>query len=72
MTDFMEWLYINSIEPYIKNQVPDNSEARAISLFESEFTPTQKEDLEDMLSFYGVHGFRLGLKVGMALAQDLH
>ena len=71
MSDFMEWIYKNAIENYIKKQRPDDREARAISLFETEFNATQKDDLEDVFAFYGVHGFRLGLRIGLALAEDL-
>ena len=39
--------------------------------FEGEYTQTQKEDMENIFSFYAVHGFRLGVRVGLALAEDL-
>ena len=68
MTDFMEWLYNNGIEDYIKEQ---RAETSAFSLFEGEYTQTQKEDMENIFSFYAVHGFRLGVRVGLALAEDL-
>jgi hypothetical protein len=71
MTDFMEWLYNNGIEDYIKKQRADDRETSAFSLFEGEYTQTQKEDMENIFSFYAVHGFRLGVRVGLALAEDL-
>ena len=71
MTDLMQWLYTNHIKSYIQNQKPDEKETPAISFFEGGFTETEKEEMETGFSFYAVHGFRLGLKTGLALAEDL-
>ena len=63
MTDFMEWLYNNGIADYIKKQRADDRETSAFSLFEGEYTQTQKEDMEN-ISIFADRGLYIGVSSG--------
>ncbi len=71
MSDLMKWLYQNYIQPQIESQPKDIGEATQIDLLHNELSPQQEETLTAALAFYGAQGFRLGLKTGMALKDDL-
>ena len=71
MTDIMKWLYADYIKPHIESQPKDGGEAMWFDLLNNNLYPQQKEALQAALDFYAAQGFRLGLKTGLALGEDL-
>ncbi len=71
MSDLMTWLYQNYIQPQIESQPKDFGEAAQIDLLHNELSPQQKETLLSVLAFYSTQGFRLGVRTGLALREDL-
>ena len=71
MTDFMEWLSLYYIKPYVDSQPKDDGEETDFSLLRNELLPGLWDALDTVNTFYAVQGFRLGLKTGLALREDL-
>lgn len=71
MSDLMKWLYTNYIKPNIENQPKDDGETMWFSLLENELCPHQREPLDAVAAFYAVQGFRLGMKTGLAVGEEL-
>jgi len=71
MSDLMKWLYQNYIQPQIESQPKDAGEAAQFDLLHNELLPQQEEVLHTALAFYGSQGFRLGVRTGLALKEDL-
>ncbi len=71
MSDLMKWLYQSYIQPKIEEQPKDTGEEMQIDLLHNELTPQQEETLTTALAFYGTQGFRLGVRTGLALRDDL-
>ena len=71
MTDFMEWLSLHYIKPYADSQPKDDGEKTNFSLLKNELLPSLWGALDTVNTFYAVQGFRLGLKIGLALGDDL-
>ncbi len=71
MSDLMTWLYQNYIQPKIEEQPKDTGEEMQFDFLGNELDPQQKEALAAALAFYGAQGFRLGVRTGLALKDDL-
>ena len=71
MTDFMEWLSIHYIKPYADSQPRDMGEEAHFSVVRNDLPPELWESPDAITAFYAVQGFRLGLKTGPALVDDL-
>lgn len=71
MSDLMTWLYQSYIQPQIESRPKDTGEEMQFDFLNNELDPQQKEAFETVLAFYGAQGFRLGLKTGMALEDEL-
>jgi len=71
MSDLMKWLYQNYIQPQIESQPKDVGEAMQIDLLHNVLCPQQEEVLRSVLAFYGTQGFRLGVRTGLALKEDM-
>lgn len=71
MSDLMTWLYQNYIQPQIESRPKDAGEEMQFDFLCNDLYPQQKEALRTALAFYGAQGFRLGLKTGMALGNEL-
>ena len=71
MSDLMQWLYIHYIRPQVENQPKDNGEIRCFDLLKNDLAPSMEEAYQAVAAFYTVEGFRLGLKTGLALGDEL-
>ena len=71
MSDLMQWLYVHYIKPQVENQPKDNGEVLCFDLLKNDLTPCLEEASQTVAAFYTVQGFRLGLKTGLALGEDL-
>ena len=71
MTDLMEWLSLYYIKPYADSQPKDAGEEAHFSMVRNDLHPELWDSLEVIAAFYAVQGFRLGLKTGLALGEDL-
>lgn len=71
MTDFMEWLFLHYIKPYADSQPKDAGEEAHFSMVRNDLLPELWDSLDVIAAFYAVQGFRLGLKTGLALGEDL-
>lgn len=71
MTDLMHWLYAHYIKPQIESQPKDTAEAMQLDLLQNDLGPEMGRTLQDVLSYYAVQGFRLGVRTGLALEPDL-
>lgn len=71
MTDIMKWFYADYIKPHIESQPKDAGESMWFDLLNNDLYPQQKEALQAALAFYAAQGFRLGLKTGLTLGEDL-
>ncbi len=71
MSDLMKWLYRNYILPQIESQPKDIEEGTQLDFLRNELDPQQEEALQSALAFYGAQGFRLGVRTGLALGEDL-
>ena len=71
MTDFMRWMYNHYIKPEIESQPKDAGEKMQFDLVNNELTSEFKQDLQDVLAYYAVQGFRLGVRTGVTLSGDL-
>lgn len=71
MSNLMTWFYAHYIKPHIESQLKDDGETMWFSLFENDLSRRQLENAQAVLAFYAVQGFRLGLKTGLALGEDL-
>ena len=65
------WFYSHYIRPYVESQPKTAGEAAQFSLLTGELCPEQLRCLEAVTVFYAIQGFRLGLKSGMALEEEL-
>ena len=71
MTDLMRWMYDHYIRLQIESQPKSAGEAMQIDLLQNELNPQMRQILQDVLSYYAVQGFRLGVRTGLALQPDL-
>lgn len=71
MSDLMNWFYAHYIRLHIESQPKSDGELLRFSFLESELDAEQQEDCQAALAFYAIQGFRLGLKTGLALGEDL-
>ena len=71
MTDLMRWMYEHYIRLQIESQPKSAGEAMQIDLLQNELNPQMRQILQDVLSYYAVQGFRLGVRTGLALQPDL-
>lgn len=71
MSDLMSWFYTHYIKSYVECQPKDELEEVWFDRVDNDLCPHQKEDLQPLLAFYAVQGFRLGLKTGLSLGKDL-
>lgn len=71
MSDLMTWLYDHYIHPQIESQPRDDGDMFRFSLLEPSLTAEQRADLACVCRFYAVEGFRLGVKTGLALKEEL-
>lgn len=71
MTDLMRWLCDHYIHPQIENQPRDDGDELHFAILESSLMDAEKQDLDHVCRFYAAQGFRLGVKFGLALGEDL-
>lgn len=71
MSDLMRWLYTHYIRDQVENQPRDDGEAMWFDLLKNGLEPHQDEAYRAVCAFYAVQGFRLGVKTGLALGEDL-
>ena len=71
MTDLMRWMYDHYIKPNIESQPKDDAERMWFDFLDNELYEEQKKGLQAALSFYAVQGFRLGVRTGLGLKDDL-
>lgn len=71
MSDLMHWLYSHYIKPQIESQPKDFGEAMLFDSLNNELDPQMQQNLNDALSYYAAQGFRLGVRTGLALKDDL-
>ncbi len=71
MSDFMRWMYDHYIKPNIESQPKDDTEDMWSTFLDYELTPDQNKALEEVFAFYAVQGFRLGVRTGVTLGDDL-
>lgn len=71
MTDFMRWMYDHYIRPNIESQPKDDTEAMWSNFLDNELYPDQKRALQEVLAYFSVQGFRLGVRTRIALNEDL-
>ena len=71
MTNFMPDLYYYFIKPYIQDQPIDELFEPYFDRHKATATVDQRDDTNWIRQFYAIHGFILGLKLGLALAEEL-
>ena len=71
MSDFMRWMYDNYIRPNIESQPKDSLTEMQLDLMNNELDEKLKKVLQSILAFYAVQGFRLGVRTGVTLSEDL-
>ena len=71
MTDLMRCMYENYIRPQIESQPKDDTEAMWSNFLDNELYPDQKRALQEILAYFAVQGFRLGVRTRIALNEDL-
>lgn len=71
MTDNMRWFYDEHLRPYIEAQAKDSGELYHFSFLEPALTTEEQKDVAAVNAFYAVHGFRLGLRLGLTLSDEL-
>ena len=71
MTDLMKWFCANYILPQIEKQPMDYEAKMRLDTLESELPVDMRASLSAVNGFYAAQGFRLGLKLGAALGEEL-
>lgn len=71
MSDFMHWMYDHYIKPQIESQPKDDAESMWFDFLDNELYDEQKKGIQAALAFYAVQGFRLGVRTGLGLKDDL-
>ena len=71
MSDFMRWMYDHYIKPNIESQPMTDGEASQIDLLNNELNPDMQKTLQEIFALYAVQGFRLGVRTGVTLIEDL-
>lgn len=71
MTDMMKWFCANYILPQVEKQPMDFEEETYLDLLNNELPPHARAAMGAVNRFYAAQGFRLGLKVGAALGEEL-
>ena len=71
MSDLMQWLYAHYIKPQAENQPKDDGEVMCFDLLKNDPAPYLEGACQTAAAFYTVQGFRLGLKTGLALGDEL-
>lgn len=71
MSDFMRWMYDHYIKPNIESQPKEFGEAMTFDSLNNELDPQIQELLQEALAYYAAQGFRLGVRTGLGLKDDL-
>jgi len=71
MTDLMRWMYDHYIKDQVESQPKDAGEAMQLNLLQNDLDPEMGLVLQNVLSYYTVQGFRLGVRTALALQPDL-
>ena len=71
MSDLMQWLYEHYIRPHVENQPKNYVEIMCFDLLKNDLEPSMEGAYQTVAAFYTVQGFRLGLKTGLALGDEL-
>ena len=71
MFELMQWLYAHYIKPQVESQPKDYGEAMCFDLLKNDLEPHLEDAHQTAAAFYTVQDFRLGLKTGLALGEDL-
>lgn len=71
MTDLMKWFCTNYILPQIEKQPMDYEAKMRLDTLENELPVDMRAFLSAVNGFYATQGFRLGLKLGAALGEEL-
>ena len=71
MSDFMRWMYENYIRPQIESQPKDFEASVLTDSLNNELDPQMRQTLQGVLAFHAVQAFRLGVRTGAALKEDL-
>ena len=71
MSDFLTFLYVHYIKPYLDAQPRDDGDTFRRSLLDGSVTPEQRRDVEAVLRRYACQGFLLGLRTGSGLGPLL-
>lgn len=71
MTDAMKWFCANYILPQVEKQPMDFGEQMSLDCVRNELPHSLFPQLETVKEFYTLQGFRLGLKLGAALGEEL-
>ena len=66
MSDFMKWLYLHYIEPYLE-EVPQDDYVFWMDLLHNDLTRDGEEALEKAQEFTAIHAFLLGVQTGRGL-----
>lgn len=64
-------LYGHFIRPYVERQPVDEHYAFYFDRHQANASLDEKDDTCCIRRFYAIHAFLLGLKLGLALAEDL-
>ena len=79
MSDFMIWLYLHYIKPYLDTVPADDYYVEAapqeeyemwLSLMESDLEYQFREEFDKNLEFTAIHAFLLGLRTGRGLPRE--
>lgn len=71
MTDMMKWFCTNYILPQIEAQPMDFEAQMRLDMLRNELTSDMHPMLAAVNAFYAAQGFRIGLKFGAALGEEL-
>lgn len=71
MTDAMKWFSANYILPQIETQPMEFGTKMSLDSIQNELPLDFRPRLETVKEFYALQGFRLGLKLGAALGEEL-
>ena len=69
MSDFMIWLYLHYIKPYL-DTVPADDYNFHMDMIHNELGYHALESYEKNLEFTAIHAFLLGLRTGLRLPRE--
>ena len=69
MSDFMIWLYLHYIKPYL-DTVPAGDYSFHMDMIHNELGYHALEDCERAREFTAIHAFLLGLRTGRGLPRE--